>query len=278
MVLLLLCGVLLPRAGPEALRERAFLTEQRALLTGCLAIAVLSIGALVAQDGSATQARQAVWGSLTEYADAVAIDSPFREARDRFWDGKSGEPPLSDRSTPEGFIYPATHRHAAALEELRGSTAVVIGVVTSARSYLSQDKTTIYSEMTVAIGQVLRDRSGLALAAGSQIAVERAGGVIRQASGKLSIRGCRDESMPRRHGRYLFVLGYSGAASSMFPILGVYGLVNDRVYLLDSVEPTQIAGRRDSVALHMGYFLTEYALPTADFLDIVERMLRGDAK
>ena len=248
-------------------------TKPRGPLVVGVGYAMLGSVLLAAQAGTAVERPQARWGTITAYADAVAIDSPFRVARARFWDGKSGEPQLSDDSKPEAFPYSATHKHATALEELRGSSVVVVGAVARARSYLSHDGTTIYSEMAVTVSQVLRNKSGVGIAAGSQIAVERAGGVVRQPSGKLLMRGCRDESMPHRSGRYLLVLDYSGALSSMFPIRGAYLLAGDDVYMLDSVEPTQMPGRGGDSSLHMAYFLTRYGLPTADFVEVVQKTL-----
>jgi len=249
------------------------MSGRRTVLTGGVIAATVGLWVLAAQSGPAGSQR-AMWGSITDYADAVAIDSPFREERNKFWDGRSGEGPLTDQSKVKGMTYAPTHPHTASLEELSGSTTVVVGVINSSKSYFSHDRTTIYSEMTATVSQVLRDRSGVGLAANSQIAVERAGGAIRLGRGRLLSRGCPDESIPHGFGKYLLVLGYSGPASSMFPILGAYALVGDQVFMLDSVEPTQIAGRRASSAVRIGYFLTQYGLPTSDFLEVVEKVLQ----
>src|ERR1700685_949083 len=134
--------------------------------------------------------RRAMWGVETRYEEAAAIDGPLRESRSKFWNGKSGQPSLSDESTPSALDYAQTHKHAAAVEGLPKSAAVIVGSVKNARSYLSSDKTTIYTEMLITVKSVLWDRSGLSLANGSSISVTRAGGVVRLPSGKLLIRGC----------------------------------------------------------------------------------------
>jgi len=249
------------------------MAERPRLVTVGAIVAILRTGVFAAQAGALAPPRQAMWGSVTEYADAVAIDSPFREARNRFWDGRSGEPPLSGQSKPRGLAYKRTRGHVSVLEELHGSTAVAVAEVESVRSYLSHDRTTIYTEMTVTLGQVMRDGSGLALTSGSRITAARAGGAIRVAPGRLLILGCLQESMPRRHGRYLLVLGYSGAASSMFPVLGAYELSGEHVYMLDSVEPTASPSRWPNGPAHESFVLGEYGLPSADFLEVVERTL-----
>ena len=236
-------------------------------------VAILCSGALIgaarAQDAAS---RLASWGAVSAYAEAAAVDTPLRALRDAFWDGKSGEAPLSDQSQPQGLKYAPVHKHAAVLEELPGSASVVVGTVRSARSYLSGDRTTIYTEMVVAVSQVLRDRSTAALAAGSSISVARAGGAIRIGSHKLLIRGCHEESMPRFGHQYLLALGYSRAAA-MFPIVGAYELDGDHVYMLDSVEPIESARHGSKPGTREQFFLTEYGLPTADFLEIVGKTL-----
>ena len=251
------------------------MAERPRFVTACVIGVILRTGVLTAQAGPVAPPRLAVWGSVTEYAEAVAIDSPFRESRNRFWDGRSGERPLSEQSKPRGLAYNRTRGHESVLEELRGSTAVAVAEVDSVKSYLSHDETTIYSEMTVILDRVMWDRSGLALATGSHITAVRAGGAIRVAPGRLLIRGCLQESMPRRHGRYLLVLGYSGAANSMFPVLGAYELSGDHVYMLDSVEPTTSPARRPNGPAHQSFVLEEYGLPSVDFLEVVEETLRA---
>jgi hypothetical protein len=64
------------------------------------------------------------------------------------------------------------------------SDAIVIAEVEGARAYLSQDKTSVYSEFTVLIEEVLKNASALSVVPGNTVTTERAGGRVRLASVK----------------------------------------------------------------------------------------------
>ena len=170
-----------------------------------VASTVLGISGAPFQSSQMPIPRSAEWGTLTSYADAAVIDSPLRQARNQFWNGKASEGPLTDNSRPSLLNYPTTHPHITDLE-LQGSAAVVVGVIRAPRSYLSADKTTIYTEFTLRVQQILANNSGRAVDVASMITLARAGGVVRLPSGKILIRGCQEESMPHMTRRYVFVL------------------------------------------------------------------------
>lgn len=224
----------------------------------------------------ASQSRRAMRGVETSYDKAVAIDGPLRVIRDTFWNGKSGGSPVSDRSTQGPLTYPITHKHDVPFDGLSGSTAVVIGRVRTEQSYLSSDKTTIYTEMAVTVKSILLNGSGLPLTEGSSISVSRAGGVVRLASGELLVHGCIEESMPRPGHSYLLALAYS-KPGNMFPLRTGFELSGDHVYMLDVVERSAVSRPQSNSVMREVLTLDEYGLPASDFLDIVRNSLAGNS-
>jgi hypothetical protein len=112
------------------------------------------------------------------------------------------------------------------------SDAVVIAEVKDARAYLSQDKTSVYSEFTVLVEEVLKNASVLSVVPGKTITTERSGGRVRLASGKEILRGFIGKPMPRAGRRYLFFLkGHEEAQS--FSIITGYELRSGQVSPLD---------------------------------------------
>jgi hypothetical protein len=65
------------------------------------------------------------------------------------------------------------------------SDTVIVGAVKRIQPYLSEDKRNIYTEYTISVTEVLKDAKGLLLNAASTIALDRMGGAIRLASGRV---------------------------------------------------------------------------------------------
>ena len=75
--------------------------------------------------------------------------------------------------------------------------------------YLSEDKTNIYTEYTVSVEQVLMDTKGLLPKPGAVIALDRMGGALRLASGRVLPDDVRGQGAPliASH-RYVLFLSY----------------------------------------------------------------------
>ncbi len=65
------------------------------------------------------------------------------------------------------------------------SDTIVVGTVNRIQPFLSEDKRNIYTEYTISVTEVLKDAKGLSLNAASTIALDRMGGAIRLASGRV---------------------------------------------------------------------------------------------
>ena len=117
------------------------------------------------------------------------------------------------------------------------SSVVLIGEITSAKAYLSEDKTAVYSEFEVRIQTVFKNRGNQLLTAGKSLDVERFGGRVRLPSGKLFIEAIDNQDMPRVGSKYLLFLSndFIGAKHSDydFNILMGYELKVGKVIPLD---------------------------------------------
>lgn len=76
------------------------------------------------------------------------------------------------------------------------SPIVLIGKVTDAQAYLSQDKSGVYSSFTVQVNELLKNTTKTALASDSRIEVEREGERVRFPSGRLHLYITDGQEMP----------------------------------------------------------------------------------
>lgn len=112
------------------------------------------------------------------------------------------------------------------------SDTVLVGKVVSAKAYLSNDKTGIYSEFNIGVETILKDDSGVVPAAGNTIAAERAGGAVRFPSGRVQRYGILNQGTPKIGVRYVLFLKRSEEGQD-FLILTAYELREGYVYPLD---------------------------------------------
>ena len=119
------------------------------------------------------------------------------------------------------------------------SDAVVIGTVTAGQSYLSNDKRNIYSEFKLKLLETIKTPNTPYLRAGDAIDIQRKGGAISFASGKVVVRGALTDSMPQVGKRYLFFLKYDQGAGD-YAVLTGYLLDGNEVYRLDDLSYSEI--------------------------------------
>jgi hypothetical protein len=86
------------------------------------------------------------------------------------------------------------------------SSAVVVGQVTNAQAFLSNDKASVYSVFTVQINEVLKNSTRISLSPASVIEVERDGGRVRFPNGRLHMYMIADYDMPKVGLRYVLFL------------------------------------------------------------------------
>ena len=112
------------------------------------------------------------------------------------------------------------------------SSAVIVGQITDAKAYLSNDKTGVYSVFTVQVHEVIKNSSPLSLSTGSSIDVERDGGRVRFPNGRTLIYVATN--MPQVGLRYVLFLT-NAQSQSDFQILTGYELREGKVYPLDDL-------------------------------------------
>ena len=117
---------------------------------------------------------------------------------------------------------------------LTESSAVIVGQVTDAKAYLSNDKTGVYSAFTVQINEVLKNSSSVALSSASAIEVERDGGRVRFPGGRVLVYSINSQDMPVVGQRYVFFLT-NPYRQSDFQILTAYELHEGKVSPLDDL-------------------------------------------
>lgn len=112
------------------------------------------------------------------------------------------------------------------------SSAVIVGQVTEANAYISNDKSSVYSVFTIQVNEVLKKPGNVTLSTASVIDVEREGGRVRFPNGRLRIYMIDDFGMPKVGARYVLFLSDSPTG---FELITGYELVEGRVYPLDDL-------------------------------------------
>ncbi len=118
------------------------------------------------------------------------------------------------------------------------SQIVLIGTVTKATAFLSDNKGSVYSEFKVDIESVFKNDSIEEIQVGKSVYVERQGGVVRFPSGNEAWFFVAGQRMPRIKSRYLFFLSHDfpgiGVNLKDLHIITAYELKEDGVTPLDN--------------------------------------------
>jgi hypothetical protein len=113
------------------------------------------------------------------------------------------------------------------------SDAIVLGEVTEAEAHLSGDKTGIYSEFLVQVEEVFKE-SGGPLTVGDVLSVNRVGGGVRFASGKVQQYKIARQGMLHKGSRYVLFLRQT--TDNDLLILTGYELSGGRVIPVDGED------------------------------------------
>jgi hypothetical protein len=142
---------------------------------------------------------------------------------------------LAEKSEPVLLDLPINHGPKESSIPVQEADAVVIGTITDARAYLSNDKTNVYSEFTTCLEEVPLNDESASLFAGKVITTNRKGGTVKFPSGKTLVRGALGRTMPRVGNRYLLFLRKTGDGETYSIITG-YELLNGKVVPLDGLS------------------------------------------
>jgi uncharacterized repeat protein (TIGR01451 family) len=164
-----------------------------------------------------------------------------RQARNSRYDGR-GVQLLT--ALPPGIEPLPLIVHAPPLAPLPAaqSEAVVLGEVANAQPYLSNDQTSVYTEFSIRVEEVLKNDSQTIINPGATISAEREGGALRLPSGRVLRFGLEGYGLPHVGGRCLFFLGASDQGP-VFSILKLYELSEGSVRPLDRADRLDAGGR-----------------------------------
>jgi hypothetical protein len=86
------------------------------------------------------------------------------------------------------------------------SNLIVIGDVEDAQAHLSNDKSGVYTELTVRINEVIKNDASASLAQGGEVSVLREGGIVRYSNGHQRLYHMAEEGMPKTARKYVLFL------------------------------------------------------------------------
>lgn len=134
--------------------------------------------------------------------------------------------------------YGAVPKHASVEPAIpaKRSDAIIIGEITGAKAYLSEDQVSIYSEFEVGNPEVLKNTTPESISSEKTAIVSRDGGGVRFPSGKVIYRWIWDKPLPEVGKKYLFFLEYFDQAG--FSIITAYELREGKVFPLDGAKPS----------------------------------------
>jgi hypothetical protein len=115
---------------------------------------------------------------------------------------------------------------------IKEAQAVIVGTVSDAKAYLSNDKTGVYSVFSVLIEEVLKHSGKLTV--GSAIEAEREGGRVKFPSGRTHLYMISEQDMPRVGGRYVLFLSETNT-ENVFEVITGYEICSDSVSPLDEL-------------------------------------------
>ena len=182
---------------------------------------------------------------IADYAAAEPTDAherANRQAKGKKYD--KSEWRVNPNSVSDSMVrvdYVNTNLPALPFEQ---SSAVIVGQVTDARAYLSNDKSGVYSVFQIQVNEVLKNSSKAPISSGTTIDAERDGGRVRFPNGRLHLYSISNLEMPKTGLRYVLFLNEEG---SDFTILTGYELRNGKVYPLDELPNLLTYENRDEL-------------------------------
>ncbi len=139
------------------------------------------------------------------------------------------------------------------------SQIVLIGNVLEGQAFLSEDKTSVYSEFKVTVSKIIKNTSKREFKEGENIAVQRHGGIVEYPSGIKTWFLVSGQIMPKVGRKYVFFITndfpLSGVNEKDFYLLTAYELKQGKVFPLDNPNggthqiATIYAGKEESFLL-----------------------------
>jgi hypothetical protein len=172
-------------------------------------------------------------------AQARNVDEKRRKKNSRFEGTKWVEKTVYDTDSKSSLI---THwQIGLSALPTKKSDVVLIGTVASAEAFLCNDNGSVYSEFSVKIDNILKDRKDSSIKINDHIAVDRAGGRVKYPSGRVFKYEIQGQAMPRLNGRYVLFLTYD-KDREMYLIITAYEILDGKIFALDGKGRSPLAG------------------------------------
>jgi hypothetical protein len=121
------------------------------------------------------------------------------------------------------------------------SSFIIIGEIINVSSFMSNDKTGIYTEYTIRVEAVIKADASNKLKAGDSVIADRDGGCVRYANGRIVMYGNSNKGLPHLKTRYLLFL-HNPDKSPNYRILTGYAFREDKVMPLDDIAFDKFQG------------------------------------
>jgi hypothetical protein len=157
-----------------------------------------------------------------------AQEKVIRRARSKRYDHQSGEA-IKEARYPLERIWSSHWARELPAIPIAQSDVILIGTVLDAQAYLSDDKTGVYSEFAISVGEVLKGNGAIKDAV---ISVQRSGGAVRFPSGVIQKYRSQGQGMPSAGRRYVFFLKTLDQGDA-FSLLTGYELRGEKIVPLD---------------------------------------------
>lgn len=197
-----------------------------------IGIAIVSTTAVVLTT-TQSQTRQQIDDAPTvdfDTANRPSQHEPLRMARGSKYQSRIPLDGMADQVNV--FEIPGAHSLAEPAFPVEQSSSIVLGTVTDARAFVSNDKTAVYSEFDVKVNQSFKNRG---TSSESSIVAERVGGIVRFASGRVQRRGDSGRGLPQTGKQYILFLKWDEAGEDYMIITG-YEVVGATINPLDGFE------------------------------------------
>ena len=172
---------------------------------------------------------------------AAAPDSRRMAKDDRF---KHPRGPISDpgliANGSQEDIQPWIVDSVGAIEPIpvAGSTAIVIGTVTSGQAHIGYDRSSVYSEYRITVQQILKHDSQIPISLADAIIGTREGGTIKFPSGHIRHYLRINQGFPQIGKQLVFFLWRSpNTTTADYGIVTAYLVDGGKVYPIDPGKP-----------------------------------------
>jgi len=188
-------------------------------------------------------ADKTVW-PITDYVVTLPTDDPAkrqkRNARNKRYNKSRFRVHPDDPGENTTLVDAADPKQPAL--PLYPSSVVLIGSVNEAQAFISDDLTGVYSEFNISVERILKS-SDQGPTRASAVEVQRQGGRVKFASGKVHWYSVDKENMPLVGKRYVFFLDSN--VNGDLQILTAYQLENGKVIPLDDLPQFRLFDGKD---------------------------------